>query len=85
MPEVLTRVDEGVRAFTADELRQIERGRLEDAVLDAAKAELQAFDAPGCFGWSQTYMRAKLNLRNATRALVAFEAEHGIGVANEQR
>lgn len=82
MSDVLTRVDEERRAFNEAELRQTERGRLEDVVLDAAKAERVAAKAYEEKFVVQAWQRAaetRVAREKAVDALTAFEAEQGIG------
>lgn len=51
-----------------------EHARLEREVIEAAKGELAAYEAPSSFGWTATLATACLKVRIAARALKAFEA-----------
>lgn len=62
--------------FQVDVEPSTERQRLQLAVVEAAKVELAAYSAPGSFGWTARLYRVQRELRNATRALLAFEADH---------
>lgn len=52
-----------------------ERERLEKEVLEKAKVELAAYEAPPSFGWIAASASARYQLRKAVADLLAFEAK----------
>jgi hypothetical protein len=68
-PKRLVDAELGGAATTADE-----RARLEREVIEAAKAERDAYGAP-TWEWTSTLHAAQRNLRKAVRALTEFESK----------
>jgi hypothetical protein len=60
-----------------DELMRLRR--LKDAIVAAARAEREAYEAPLTPEWIFPLGRAQKALRLSVDTLLAFEAEHGIG------
>src|SRR5689334_1297854 len=55
-----------------------EHQRLQSAVVEAAKVETEAYDAPLTPDWCMAHWRTQKAVWSAVKTLVAFEAEHGI-------
>lgn len=65
--------------LTKEESITHEHQRLKDAVVEAAKAETEAYDAPLTLDWCMAHWRTQKAVWLAVETLIAFEAEHKIG------
>jgi hypothetical protein len=74
---VLT-VDQSRRVAAADAELCAEHQRLKNTVVEASKAYNAEYFKPGEWAWQHRVCDSLLKLRTATRALIAFEKEHGL-------